>query len=106
MDVIKKIDALMEERNWSEYRLALESGLSTSTIANIHRRNTVPSVTTLEAICDAFGITLSQFFAETENYFEVQLSFEQREMFNDWVTLTKEQKQILSATIKEFKKIK
>ena len=106
MDVIKRIDALMEERNWSEYRLSQESGLSTSTIANIHRRNTVPSITTLESICEAFGITMSQFFAETQDHCEVYLSSEQREMFNDWVTLTKEQKQILSATIKEFKKIK
>ena len=106
MDVIKKIDTLMEERSWSEYRLALESGLSTSTIANIHRRNTVPSITTLEAICEAFGITMSQFFAETADHCEVHLSAEQREMFDDWISLTREQKDILAATIKEFKKIK
>ena len=42
MDVIKKIDDLMKERHWSDYKLAIESGLSSSTIANIHRRNTVP----------------------------------------------------------------
>jgi len=106
MDVIKKIDALMEERQWSEYRLALESGLSNSTIANIHRRNTVPSITTLESICNAFGITMSQFFAETEEQCEVHLSLEQKRMFDDWVTLTREQKDILADTIKEFKKIK
>ena len=64
MDVINRIDSLMKERNWSDYRLSLESGLSSSTIANMHRRGTVPSVSTLEQICDAFGITLSQFFAE------------------------------------------
>ena len=72
MDVIKRIDNLMKEREWSDYKLAAESGLSSSTIANIHRRNTVPSIPALEAICSAFGITLAQFFSD--NNFTVQLN--------------------------------
>jgi len=35
-------------------------------MGNIYRRNTTPSIETLEIICNAFGITLSQFFAETD----------------------------------------
>ena len=64
MDARMRIRELMGERQWSEYRLALASGLSQSTISNIFKRNTVPSVATLEAICAAFGISLAQFFAE------------------------------------------
>lgn len=64
MDVIKRINALTEERGWSTYKLVSKSGLSSSTIANIYRRNTVPSITTLEAICDAFGITLKNLIKE------------------------------------------
>lgn len=101
MDVIERIDKLMKERNWSDYKLAAESGLSSSTIANIHRRHTVPSITTLEAICNAFGITLSQFF--NENYSSVQLSKEQQELFNIWISLTENQKKVIEALIKEFK---
>jgi transcriptional regulator with XRE-family HTH domain len=86
----------MTERNWSEYRLAKESGLSQSTIANIFRRNTVPGVTTLEIICNGFGITLAQFFCEGNM---VELSDEQKELFDQWVTLTREQKQLLSELI-------
>ena len=102
MDIIQRIDSLMEERQWSDYKLSVESGLSSSTIANIHRRNTIPSIPTLEAICDAFGITLSQFF--NEGLMTVQLNKEQQELFSEWITLTKEQKQLLFAIIKEFKK--
>lgn len=102
MDIIQRIDSLMEERQWSDYKLSVESGLSSSTIANIHRRNTIPSIPTLEAICDAFGITLSQFF--DEGLITVQLNTEQQELFSEWITLTKEQKQLLFAIIKEFKK--
>lgn len=102
MDAIKRIDQLMAERNWSDYKLSMESGLSSSTIANIHRRNTVPSIATLEAICHAFGISLSQFFAEENNNI-VQLSDEQFSFFKKWTTLTNAQKEIIDALINEFK---
>ncbi len=91
----------MKERNWSDYKLSVESGLSSSTIANIHRRNTVPSISTLEAICSAFGITLAQFF--TEDSITVQLNYEQRELFNHWISLTDNQKELIYKLIKEMK---
>lgn len=102
MDIIHRINSLMEERQWSDYKLSAESGLSSSTIANIHRRNTIPSIPTLEAICDAFGISLSQFFNEDAD--TVQLNKEQQELFSEWLALTKEQKQLILAIIREFKK--
>lgn len=92
MDTNERIKKLMEERSWTEYRLAKESGLSQSTIANLFNRNTVPSITTLESICQGFGITLSQFFAETDL---VELSQEQKVLFDKWLYLTKEQKEII-----------
>lgn len=102
MDVIQRIDDIMKERGWSYYKLSIESGLSSSTITNIYRRNTVPSIITLEAICNAFGITLSQFFAEEEDF--VQLSPEQKEMFDNWLCLSENQKKIVAEIIEEFKK--
>lgn len=101
MDVIKRIDMLMKERDWSDYKLSAESGLSSSTIANIHRRNTVPSISTLEAICAAFGITLAQFF--TEDSHTVQLNNEQQELFRHWISLTDNQKDLIYKLIKEMK---
>lgn len=101
MDVIKRIDMLMKERNWSDYKLSAESGLSSSTIANIHRRNTVPSISTLEAICTAFGITLAQFF--TENSHTVQLNKEQQDLFDRWIALTDHQKRLVYELISEMK---
>lgn len=101
MDVIKRIDELMKERQWSDYKLSAESGLSSSTIANIHRRNTVPSISTLEAICSAFGITLAQFFSD--NNVTVQLNTEQLELFNRWIYLTDHQKRLIYDLVKEMK---
>ena len=101
MDAKARIRELMSERKWSEYRLAIASGLSQSTVANIFNRNTTPSVATLESICAGFGITLAQFFAEGKM---VEMTEEQREMFSAWSTLTKEQKEALQQLILVMKK--
>ena len=101
MDAKARIKELMEERGWSEYRLAIASGLSQSTVANIFNRNTTPSVATLESICNGFGITLAQFFAEGDM---VELTEEQKEMFAAWSSLTKEQKDVLAQLILVMKK--
>lgn len=90
MNTHDRLRKLMKEREWTEYRLSKECGLSESTLANIFRRNTVPSITTLETICDAFGITLSQFFAEGEM---VELTPELKVLFENWVSLTSDQKE-------------
>lgn len=90
MDTHSRLRQLMAERGWTAYRLAKESGLSESTLANIFKRNTVPSIATLEAVCSAFGISLAQFFAENDM---VELTPELKELFDHWVSLSPEQKQ-------------
>ena len=67
----------------------INCGLSQSTLANIFKRNTVPSITTLEVICKGFGITLSQFFADGEM---VEMTPELKEVFESWMALTPSQK--------------
>ena len=89
MDIQGKLRKLMDERGWTEYRLSKRCGLSESTLANIFKRNTTPSIPTLEAICAGFGITLSQFFADGDM---VELTPDVKELFNQWVGLSPEQK--------------
>lgn len=63
MTIIERIRQLNGDRNWSDYRLAKEAGLSQSTISNFLSRNTYPSLYTLERICQAYGISMTSFFA-------------------------------------------
>ena len=72
-----------------------------TTIANIFKRNTVPSITTLEAICTGFGISLSQFFAEGD---VIDLTPELSEFLESWVSLTKEQKAAVIHLVKTMNK--
>ena len=89
MDVQKRIKDLMELRGWTDYRLAKEAGLSHSTVTNMFNRSNAPTLPTLEAVCRAFGITLSQFFEDNETLQE------QRLLFSKWSTFTQEQRKIL-----------
>ena len=97
MDTHSRLRQLMAERGWTAYRLAKESGLSESTLANIFKRNTVPSISTLESVCSAFGISLAQFIAEGDI---VELTPELKELFNNWVALAPEQKQAALLMVK------
>lgn len=83
----------MEERGWTDYRLAKESNLSHSTVTNMFNRNNAPTLPTLEAVCKAFGITLAQFFSEGDE--PRALTPEQQELFSRWSSLTDEQKRLL-----------
>lgn len=97
MDTHERLRQLLNERGWSEYKLSKRCGLSESTVANIFRRNTVPSIATLETICSGFGITMSQFFAEGDM---VEITPELKELFENWVNLTPEQKKAANQMLK------
>lgn len=63
-DILAAITACRTERGRTEYPLAERFGLPQSTISSRYRKNMPPTVASLEKICAAFGITLSQLFAE------------------------------------------
>ena len=88
-EILAAIARHKEERGWSEYQLAEHSGLPQSTISSWYCKNTSPTVASLEKICKAFGITLSQLFAEGSE--PVSLTESQRMLLNHWSRLTPEQ---------------
>lgn len=64
MNTITRVYELLDDRALSLTRLAEMSGVAYSTIKMAESRNTQLSVDTIERICNALGITLSEFFAE------------------------------------------
>ena len=94
MDTKQRIAELAQERNWSNYELAKRSGVQLSTIQNMYHRNYEPTIPTLQALCKAFGISLSQFFAVAEM---ADVTEEQREILSLWNRLSDEQKRIVRA---------
>lgn len=64
MEVLEKIEKLRKERGWSINNLAMEALLTQSTLNNLYARKAEPKLSTLRAICNAFGISLAEFFAD------------------------------------------
>ena len=77
MNVLDKITQFRLERNWTEYQLSVKSGLTQSTISSWYRKDMLPSITSLGKLCDAFGITMSQFFMDEETGQAVLLTEQQ-----------------------------
>ena len=61
--IAARVKELCEKYHVSKYRLAQLTGMSQTAVGNIMKMESIPTIPTLEKICDAFGITLAQFFA-------------------------------------------
>ena len=92
-DILAVIAENREARGWTEYQLAERSGLPQSTISSWYRKNMIPTVPSLEKICRALGITLSQLFAETGT--PVTLTESQTELLNRWARLDEKQQAVI-----------
>lgn len=59
----KRIAELRKQKKISETKLSTELGHSRSYFSTMNRDKTIPSIGALVEICDYFGISLSDFFA-------------------------------------------
>lgn len=71
-------------------------------MGNILNKKSIPTVVTLERICDAFGITLAQFFAEDGG--RLNLTEDQNEILEIWDNLESKEREILMTFIRSLKK--
>ena len=92
-DILTTITTYRDERGWTEYQLAEHSGLPQSTISSWYRKNMIPTIPSLEKICNAFGITLSQLFAEEDSI--VSLTPSQKKLLDRWSRLSEDQQNVV-----------
>ena len=95
MTVLEKIELLRKEKGWSINYLAMESGLTQSTLNNLYSRKAEPKISTLRAICDAFGISLSDFFREEDE--------NEDELIRRIKNLSQKNKELLLQLVKNLK---
>lgn len=59
-DRIKELEQVV---GWSENQLAKRAGMSPSKLEKIIKYEIIPSLNTIEKLCQAFGLPLSEFFS-------------------------------------------
>lgn len=96
MDVKARLQQLMDERGWTIYRVAKEADIPWSTVRNMFKRNTEPSIQTLECLCKGMGMTLPQFF-DTEG--NMGLTPEQAHLLQEWSRLRDKDKKLVTELI-------
>ena len=95
--IIAKIEQLCKKKKISRYRLAQKSGIAQSSISTLLNRKSVPTIQTLEKICDGLDITLAQFFTEDEEY--PDLTSDQKQLLSDWDAMDDHQRELVKAYI-------
>ena len=98
MEILNRINELRNKRGWSIYKLAEESGITQSTLANMFSRQTLPSLTTLKQLCDAFGISMAQFFEDDSNGF----SDEEQLIVSYYRKLSKSEKEVITKLLESI----
>ncbi|MDO5409750.1 MAG: helix-turn-helix transcriptional regulator [Lachnospiraceae bacterium] len=90
IDILKRIENMRFERNWTEYELSKKADIPQSTISSWYRKNQVPALRSLEKLSHAFGVTLSVMVADEEDL--VELSSQDRDALRLFHCLTFEQR--------------
>ncbi len=85
MNIMERIDELCKEHNISKYRLSQLTGISQSAFSKMARQQSTLSMETIQRICQAFGITMAQFFSDSGEY--PDLTGQQRELLHFWSLL-------------------
>lgn len=96
IDILKRITEQRMMRNWTEYQLALRSGLPQSTISSWYRKKMLPSIASLEKICSAFDMTMAQFLSESSSG-QREITPDQLLLLEKWELLEPGQKEAFLA---------
>ncbi|MCM1387252.1 MAG: helix-turn-helix transcriptional regulator [Bacillus sp. (in: Bacteria)] len=97
---LTRIRELLEQRNWSLYKLAQEADIPYSSLNSLFRKNNQPTITTLEKICTGFHISVSEFFYDNISAVSIcDFSSEETAIISKIRTLNSHDKNLLMALL-------
>ncbi len=102
IDPLLRIQELCKERNWSYYQLAKASGISYSTLNTMINKKNMPTLPTLQKICQGFGIPITDFFEPDRAVRD--LTEEQSLCLSVFTALSQEDKRLAIAYMKGLSK--
>ncbi len=95
-----RIKELLKQRNWSIDYLAEKADLKYSTLQSWVKGKTTPKVELLAKLCNAFEISLSEFFMEKS--IDIELTPEKERILNELTQLNSSEQQAILAILKTF----
>lgn len=99
IDFKKRVRYYMDLRKMNNNQLAKASELNPSVISSLFTRSGEPELSTLISICSGLNITLSEFFAEGNQF---ELTETQREILYLFEQLPKERQELGISVLKAF----
>lgn len=87
-----KIDTERQKQNLTVYELAKRACISDSTIYNWRDKESIPTISLLESLCEVLNLSFISLF----------LTDEQNKLLTVWSSLSEKQKQALLVFIKDF----
>lgn len=100
VDILGRIQEMRRQRHWTEYELGNRADISQGTIRTWYKRNQLPNLATLERICQAFGITLSQLAAEDGDM--VSLTQEEMDFLELYQCMSADQREHFTAFVQSL----
>lgn len=100
--VAQRVQELCDKQKMSRYRLSQLTGISQPALKKIFEGSSIPGILTLDKICSALGMSLSQFFQpwDTGNGYTSQ----QNEMLELWCSLSEENRELSKTIMKSLSK--
>lgn len=102
-DALERIQELCRERNWSYYQLSKVSGIAYSTLSTMINKHNLPSLSTLQRLCDGFGISVTDFFEPDRS--SSSLAPDQAECLSLFTALSPDDKKLALAYLKGLSKV-
>lgn len=78
--ILMRVETICKQKKVSRYRLAKSTDTPYTTISNAFHNDTMPTISTLEKLCEGLDITMAQFFAEEGEF--PNLTDRQRQFLN------------------------
>lgn len=102
IDLVSRINDLLNKKGWTAYELSKQTGISTNTIYDWNK-GAIPSLSNVVKVCEALDITVEQFFCGIDNY---KLTGDETKILNEWLLLSDPEKNAIMNIIDTFKILK
>ncbi|BFK24930.1 MAG: helix-turn-helix domain-containing protein [Blautia producta] len=92
-----RINFLCNKYKITRYELSKRTGISQTALSNIVKHKQIPTLDTLEKICEGFQMSVVEFFTTPDNI--AGLSEEEKKILRLWGNLSEEEKRFLEVIL-------